>query len=198
MCAMTFKFVCNSAKPNEKYDFIGKKKFRRKTYLPNAFHWATHCEGVLSHCNTLQHIATHCNTHCNTLQHTATHCNTLRRSTVTHVKESYQHVLFCPKCIGLSRVLDKTERVDIILSHVWQYSFAVCCSVLQCVAVWQYSFAVCCSVLQCVAVWQYSFAVCCSVLQCVAVWQYSFAVCCSVLQCVAVWQYSFAVCCSVF
>jgi len=46
---------------------------------------------------------------------------------------------------------------------------AVCCSVLQCVAL-----SVCCSVLQCLAV-------CCivSVLQCVAV-------CCSVLQCVAV------------
>jgi len=26
-----------------------------------------------THCNTLQHTATHCNTHCNTLQHTATH-----------------------------------------------------------------------------------------------------------------------------
>jgi len=41
------------------------------------------CRSV-SHCNTLQHIATHCNTlqhvatHCNTLQHTATHCNTLQ------------------------------------------------------------------------------------------------------------------------
>ena len=71
---------------------------------------------------------------------------------------------------------------------------AVCCSVLQCVAVahnWrscerralresakvsrlvaEQCVAVCCSVLQCVAV-------CCSVLQCVAV-------CCSALQCVAV------------
>jgi len=46
---------------------------------------------------------------------------------------------------------------------------AVCCSVLQCVAV-ECMYLL--SVLQCVAV-------CCSVLQCVAV-------CCSVLQCVAV------------
>jgi len=44
--------------------------------------------GTATHCNTLQHTATHCNTlhlmewqviagtarHCNTLQHTATHC----------------------------------------------------------------------------------------------------------------------------
>jgi len=54
---------------------------------------------------------------------------------------------------------------------------AVCCSVLQCVAVWcsassdrSYEDDYACSVLQCVAV-------CCSVLQCVAV-------CCSVLQCI--------------
>ena len=84
---------------------------------------------------------------------------------------------------------------------------AVCCSVLQCVAVWTravYSsqdlalqnVAVCRSVLQCVAVpcsvlqcvaeccrVLQSVAECCRVLQCVAV-------CCSVLQCVAV-------CCSV-
>jgi len=51
------------------------------------------------HCNTLHHIATHCNTakasskkmhtnvalpctatHCNTLRHTATHCNTLQHT----------------------------------------------------------------------------------------------------------------------
>ena len=59
---------------------------------------------------------------------------------------------------------------------------AVCCSVLQCVAVLLQCVAVCYSVLQCVAVR-------CSVLQCVAVC-YSVlqcvAVCCSVLQCVAV------------
>jgi len=60
---------------------------------------ATHCN---THCNTLQHTATHCNrmgraswptceschtyerqhtaTHCNTLQHTATHCNRMGRA----------------------------------------------------------------------------------------------------------------------
>ena len=78
---------------------------------------------------------------------------------------------------------------------------AVCCSVLQCVAmsdkdqgvgrqVCNHSLfccpapgmrvAVCCSVLQCVAV-------CCGVLQCVAV-------CCRVLQCVAVCVWVFIVC----
>ena len=49
---------------------------------------------------------------------------------------------------------------------------AVCCSVLQCVAVCVACVAVCCSVLQCVAV-------CCCVLQCGAAY-------CSVLQCCAV------------
>jgi len=55
--------------------------------------------------------------------------------------------------------------------------FAVCCIVLQCVAV-------SCSVLLCVAV-------CCSVLQCVAsshVVVVDLCICCSVLQCVAVPQ----------
>ena len=78
---------------------------------------------------------------------------------------------------------------------------ALCCDVLQCVAVYcrllfraTFSFlsciyvrgAVCCRVLQCVTVCCSVFqcvAVCCVVLQCVTV-------CCSVLQCVAV-------CCSV-
>jgi len=58
---------------------------------------------------------------------------------------------------------------------------AVCCSVLQCVALEEtfamghaYVTGVCCNVLQ-------SVAVCCSVLQCVAV-------CCSVLQSVLEWK----------
>jgi len=41
----------------------------------------------VSHCNSLQHAATHTlqhtATHCNTLQHTATHCNTLQHA-ATH------------------------------------------------------------------------------------------------------------------
>ena len=69
---------------------------------------------------------------------------------------------------------------------------AVCCSVLQCVAVLVdlagscivlYCVAVCCSVLQCVAVLvsfaDYKRGICCSILQGVVV-------CCSMLQCVAV------------
>ena len=70
-------------------------------------------------------------------------------------------------------------------------SVAVCCNVLQCVAMCCSVFVVvCCSVLQCVAV-------CCSVLQCVAVCCSAVvsndagSVCCSVLQFVAG-------CCNVF
>jgi len=50
---------------------------------------------------------------------------------------------------------------------------ALCCSVLQCVAVLLQCVLACCTMLQCVAV-------CCSVLQCVAVC----ALCYSVWQCV--------------
>jgi len=94
-------------------------------------------------------------------QHTATHCNTLQHSYCS----SDTHVMSCTHA-----------------SHEPKFAVAVCCSVLQCVAVCSESHAsqeqviskcnsVCCSVLQYVAV-------CCSVLQCVAV-------CCSALQCVA-------------
>ena len=77
---------------------------------------------------------------------------------------------------------------------------AVCCSVLQCVAVYYVAVccsALCCSVLQCVAVrWHeedfcsprsraYNVRVCCT---CVAVSCSVLHVCCSVLQCVAVME----------
>ena len=75
--------------------------------------------GTATHCNTLQHTATHC-THCNTLQHTATHCM------------RYHKLPFFGEL--------QRQRVALDL-HVLQ-CVAVCCSVLQCVAV-------CCSVLQC-------------------------------------------------
>jgi len=84
-----------------------------------------------THCNTLQHTATHYSlthaTHCNTLQHTATHYNTLLIDTcnATHA---------CLPCL---------KQCVVVCCSVLQ-CVAVCCSVLQCVAV-------CCSVLQCVA-----------------------------------------------
>jgi len=114
------------------------------------------------------------------LQHTTANCNT----------PQHRDVLGLPCVRACVWEGEYTQTIR---------SVAVCCSVLQCVAVWlngsQVCVAVCCSVLQ----GEYtqsirSVAVCCSVLQCVAV-------CCSVLQCVAVCcsvaEWLTSVCCSV-
>jgi len=85
-----------------------------------------------THCNTLQHTATHCKhtaTHCNTLQYTATHCNTLQQA-----QKDFLRVIDAR--VNESCTAESTEV---------QWYVAVCYSVLQCVAV-------CCSVLQCVTV----------------------------------------------
>jgi len=99
------------------------------------------------------------------------------------------------------------QWANLLASFVLTCVVAVCCSVLQCVAVGKLVGFVCfnlrsCSVLQCVAVCVsvvcldppcvlQCVAVCCSVLQCVAV-------CCSVLQCVlALFVFIYLVFCSV-
>jgi len=92
--------------------------------LQHTANTATHCNTMqhsTTHCIILQHTATHCNTlphtatHWNTLQHTTTHCNTLQ-NTATHRGGDYQ-------------VLIIRYAVDCYTD------IAVCCSVLQCVAV---------------------------------------------------------------
>ena len=130
-----------------------------------------------AHCNRLSHTATHCNT----LQRTATHCNTLQQTaTGVNIPWWYAYVLV--------HALEKGE-LDICVPQHWRrvrirppsnpvthtsgtYSkcVAVCCSVLQCVAVfceylnmyreyaslgwWEVEFAgkrceyVCCNTLQ--------------------------------------------------
>jgi len=89
-----------------------KKKFRRKKYLPNAVHWATHCEGVLSHV-----WKNHFNTFC-----------------------------FVRNALGFAEFWTK-HNVLIWFFHMCDSTpsqcVAVCCSVLQCVAVFV---AMCCSV----------------------------------------------------
>ena len=144
---------------------------------------------VTTHCNTLQHAATHCNilhtwcvcqnspkvvqrvcyigmdqhtaTHCNTLQHTATYCIALQH-TATHCKPGV-YARTRQRCCGQSAWLEW---------GLWHVALtAVCCSVLQCVVQWD---AVCCSELHCVAaclIGMGSMTCCtnCSVLQCVAV-----------------------------
>jgi len=139
----------------------------------------SHCN-----CNTLQHTATHCNT----LQHAATHCNTgngtiglppsMHTIIVTTWRDPHlSYYLMCDMC-------DVTRDVTCICG-VWTVCVscvAVCCSVLQCVAMcvtWRFltrvTVAVCCSMLQCVAAYC---RVCHMTFPCVCH-------CCSVLQCVS-------------
>jgi len=165
---------------------------------------------VTTHCNTLQHAATHCNilhtwcvcqnspkvvqrvcyigmdqhtaTHCNTLQHTATYCIALQHTA------TYCHTLqtWC--------VRQNSPKVLRTVCLIGMGSMTCCanCSVLQCVAV---CCAVRCSVLQCIAV-------SCSVLQLAwlewGLWHAAptavcCAVCCAVRCSVLQWA---ALCCS--
>jgi len=102
--------------------------------------------------NTRQHTATHCitpqqtATRYITLQHTATHCNTLQH-TATHTAT---HTAI--RCIMSMNTVCLTN-VPFGIENTSTPAPAVCCSVLQCVAVR-------CSVLQCVLK---CVAVCCSV-----------------------------------
>ena len=159
----------------------------------------THSCDIVTHCNTLQHAATHshkwrCSFTCVTwLMHlaliwfvcAAVCCSVLQCAAVCcSVLQCV--VVFCSVlqfvAVCCTHLILRTDICDMTPWSDWRVLqcvcsvFAVCCSVLQYVAV-------CCSVLQCVAV-------CCSVVQCVAVRCSVFAVCCSVQSCVAV-------CCSV-
>jgi len=107
-----------------------------------------------THCNPLQHSATHLQLSMReileTLQHTATHCNPLQHTASQCNTPAAQH----------ERNTGNSESGLGDLCCATLSCFHPLCTlhtppVLRCVAVW-------CSVLQCVAV-------CCSVLQCVAV-----------------------------
>ena len=76
-----------------------------------ARHWSL--QHTATHCNTLQPTATHCNP----LHHTAPHCNTLQH-TISATTLNLFH-----------------SRNFFVVSTVCCSVFAVCCSVLQCVAV---------------------------------------------------------------
>ena len=116
-----------------------------------------------THCSTLQHTAAHCNTlqhtatHCNTLQHTATRCNTLQTNiclyAVIHQKKIASSIPFAGLLVGLKLaglspaicpVKSPSTKVPCKSSNS-PIPFSSLRSVLQCAAV-------CCSVLQCVAV----------------------------------------------
>jgi len=136
--------------------------------------------GPFKHPSTLQHSITPCNT----LQHTATHCNSLQHTATHYNTQVWGH--FQTRRAGFERRGSRGTCQNSVLPCV-----AMCCSVLQPVAVSCYKLgssglrgncrervlqcvAVCCSVSHFVAVCR---SVCCSVLQRVAS-------CCSVLQCV--------------
>ena len=101
----------------------------------------------------------YCNTHCNTLQHTASHCNKIlqRHSTLIVSREVHvlQHALLCtaPHYITRNNILQQpsTSRPDTPfvavrvavyvprdtqwVSSIVAVSYWVCCSVLQCIAI---------------------------------------------------------------
>ena len=94
---------------------------KNATLCNTLHHTAPHCR-TLQHCYTLQHTATHCNT----LQHTATHCNTQKRNAtrdcMDQIRRRMERIIFSIPC---------GENV-LFISLL---CVAVCCSVLQCVAV---------------------------------------------------------------
>ena len=143
----------------------------------------THCSYSNVCCNTPQQTATHSKVRCNKLRQIATHtkvcCNTLR-PTATQSKVSIRAC--CRKCNG-EMLQQYCNRLNVARDVILQQN--ECCSSIAelCVAV---HVAVCCRVLQCVAVCLQRVAECCSVLQCVCSVLQSVAVCCSVSQCVAV------------
>jgi len=149
---------------------------------------------VAACCSVLQCVAWHIyGTYMSDSTHVNAECHLCSETRGTCIKASWHKYEWWR--VWMSHVTYVNEAC-----HIWgTHSRAVCCSVLQYVAVqcvqlrhtWKsqvtyvneachiwgtHSRAVCCSVLQCVAV-------CCSVLQCVAV-------CCSVLQCVKWWHTS--------
>ena len=85
---------------------------------------------LCTHCNTLQHTATHCNTsdgrgilgypqvslctHCNTLQHTATHCNTPDGRSILRYPQVTLHTLqhTATHCNTLHDGRDTTREIE--------------------------------------------------------------------------------------
>jgi len=92
-----------------------------------------HTDNALQHtatrCNTLQHTATHCNT----LQHTATYCNTLQHTAAHSSTLHHTH----PERVRRQR--GRAQRGQLLRSTLFGsaecYTYAVCCSMFQYVAV---------------------------------------------------------------
>jgi len=94
----------------------------------------------------LQHHSTHTATHCNTLQHTATHPHAdIYAQRATHTPQHLTRKKHAHTLTYLVYTATFTLQHLFRQNHVAVCCSVLCCSVLQCVAV-------CCSVLQCVAV----------------------------------------------
>ena len=124
-----------------------------------------------THCTALQHSAPRCNT----LQHTAPHGSTLQHSaTRQNRSETLRCRRFVQSSVGrenarrdaapapvllqlVAACCSVLQRVAVCSKVSWLWKRSPRCRFRSCVV------AVCCSVLQCIAVY-------CSVLQCVAVW----------------------------
>jgi len=167
------------------------------THCTTLYHTATHCNSFTnSNTNTrkysysqlqhvvalqrfffwrifLQHIAIHCNYSTNANANTCKHSNFKQFPGLQHLFGEFSCKPVCCTGAGISSVSSNCVVADSA------GTVAVCCIVLQCVAVrcrvlqsfQSLSSQIVLALLQCVAV-------CCRVLQCVAV-------CCRVLQCVA-------------
>jgi len=87
-----------------------------------------------THCNTMQHTATHCTT----LHHTATHCNTLQHTTFSLYHACTMMTVTPNTSPGKEWILKGKENHDRKQSSTGlkcTLCVAVCCGVLQCVAV---------------------------------------------------------------
>ena len=122
--------------------------------------WIVFCGRSVNTCQKITHTATHCNT----LQHTATHCNTLQHTTPATTTQHPCHSWAAPQVVYKAALLARTRHVGLpvpppfllltpIHPPIPPEGRAVALPV--CVCVRGLCFAVCCSVLQCVAVcWQ--------------------------------------------
>jgi len=129
----------NISKSSYKHACDRKLRVRLATHCNTLQHTATHCESVLqhtaTHCNTLQHTATHCNT----LQHTATHYNTLQQTanntlqqtaTLWHRESVLQHV-HRRVCVFMCTYTYTHKCIDKYTSiYTYEYIFSLSCAYL--------------------------------------------------------------------
>jgi len=114
------------------------------------------------------HTSLKCTYTCNTLQHIATHCNMLTGRHCTHCTHTHMYIyIYVYACIFIvtntheyEMCVHCTHAHKYTFVHIYIYIYMYICLCVRFEMSSNERVAVCCSVLQCVAV-------CCSVLQCV-------------------------------